>query len=212
MVKNARYLGERIKKEFAERHGANTIGVVPRILYAYKYLEAECKNAAFQKSLRNLDFCREIPIPGYYKEPEKKYGIRKATTYKGKPHSSHVRIDKRKYLQKSKHCKCYLCGEEGHYARDCTKEKKNVKRVALFENLGIPDDYDVMSVQPGDDDSDAIYSVSEGFDDTEHIGGGLMETIYMFREDDKQYWLGKAGGYKAQIKVAPEIYHCQHEW
>ncbi|CAL5337204.1 unnamed protein product [Camellia sinensis] len=205
-------LGERIKKGFAERHGANTIGVVPRILYANKYLEAECKNAAFQKSLRNLDFCREIPIPGYYKEPEKKYGIRKATTYKGKPHSSHVRIDKRKYLQKSKHCKCYLCGEEGHYARDCTKKKKNVKRVAMFENLGIPEDYDVMSVQPGDDDSDAIYSVSEGFDDTEQIGGGLVESIYMLREADQYYWLGKEGGYRAQVKVSPEIYHCNHEW
>ncbi|CAL5408816.1 unnamed protein product [Camellia sinensis] len=205
-------LGERIKKGFAERHGANTIGVVPRILYAYKYLEAECKNAAFQKSLRNLDFCREIPIPGYYKEPEKKYGVRKATTYKGKPHNSHVRIDKRKYLQKSKHCKCYLCGEEGHYARDCTKEKKNVKRVAVFENLSIPEDYDVMSVEPGDEDSDAIYSVSEGIDDTEQIGGGLTETIYMLREADNVYWLGKEGGYRAQVKVSPEIYHCQHEW
>ncbi|CAL5431783.1 unnamed protein product [Camellia sinensis] len=205
-------LGERIRKGFAERHGANTIGVVPRILYAYKYLEAECKNAAFQKSLRNLDFCREIPIPGYYKEPEKKYGVRKATTYKGKPHNSHVRIDKRKYLQKSKHCKCYLCGEEGHYARDCTKEKKNVKRVAVFENLSIPEDYDVMSVEPGDEDSDAIYSVSEGIDDTEQIGGGLTETIYMLREADNVYWLGKEGGYRAQIKVSPEIYHCQHEW
>ncbi|CAL5429333.1 unnamed protein product [Camellia sinensis] len=154
----------------------------------------------------------EIPIPGYYKEPEKKYGIRKATTYKGKPHSSHVRIDKRKYLQKSKHCKCYLCGEEGHYARDCTKEKKNVKRVAMFENLGIPEDYDVMSVQPGDDDSDAIYSVSEGFDDTEQIGGGLVESIYMLREADQYYWLGKEGGYRAQVKVSPKIYHCNHEW
>ncbi|CAL5337269.1 unnamed protein product [Camellia sinensis] len=88
----------------------------------------------------------------------------------------------------------------------------NVKRVAVFENLSIPDDYDVMSVEPGDDDSDAIYSVSEGIDDTEQIGGGLTETIYMLREADKSYWLGKEGGYRAQIKVSPEIYHCQHEW
>ncbi|CAL5379010.1 unnamed protein product [Camellia sinensis] len=205
-------LGERIKKAYHERHTGNSIGVAPRILFAYKYLETECKNAAFQKSLRNLEFCKEIPIPGYYKEPERKYGIRKATTYKGKPHSSHVRIDKRKYLQKSKHCKCYLCGEEGHYARDCTKDKKNVKRVAVFENLGIPDDYDVISVQPGDEDSDAIYSVSEGIDDTEQIGGGLIETIYMFRESDQKYWLGQEGSYRAQVKVTPEIYHCQHDW
>ncbi|GMP72108.1 hypothetical protein CsSME_00030254 [Camellia sinensis var. sinensis] len=92
-------LGERIKKAFSERYPGNIIGVGPRILFSYKYLEAECKNAAFQKSLRNLDFCKEIPIPGYYKETEKKkYGLRKATTYKGKPHPSHVRIDKRKYL------------------------------------------------------------------------------------------------------------------
>ncbi|CAL5352136.1 unnamed protein product [Camellia sinensis] len=34
----------------------------------------------------------------------------------------------------------------------------------------------------------------------------------MFRESDNSYWLGKEGGYRAQVKVAPEIYHCQHEW
>ncbi|KAI7988562.1 hypothetical protein LOK49_LG13G00722 [Camellia lanceoleosa] len=42
--------------------------------------------------------------------------------------------------------------------------------------LYIPDDYDVISVQPGDDDSDAIYSISEG-EDEQMIGGG-PETIY----------------------------------
>ncbi|CAL5349307.1 unnamed protein product [Camellia sinensis] len=205
-------LGERIKKAFNERYPGNIIGVGPRILFSYKYLEAECKNAAFQKSLRSLDFCKEIPIPGYYKETEKKYGLRKATTYKGKPHPSHVRIDKRKYLQKTKHCKCYLCGEGRHFARDCTKDKKNVKRVALFENIEIPDDYDVISVHPEDDDSDAIYSVSEGVDDIEQIGGGIVETIYMLQENSNKYLLGEAGGFRAQKPVSPEVYHCSHTW
>ncbi|GMP74633.1 hypothetical protein CsSME_00032001 [Camellia sinensis var. sinensis] len=34
----------------------------------------------------------------------------------------------------------------------------------------------------------------------------------MLREADNVYWLGKEGGYRAQVKVSPEIYHCQHEW
>ncbi|GKD99807.1 hypothetical protein Tco_1387791, partial [Tanacetum coccineum] len=50
-----------------------------------------CKDAALAKELRDLSLCSAIPIPGYYKNNRKKYGLRKSRTYKGKPHNSHVK-------------------------------------------------------------------------------------------------------------------------
>lgn len=57
---------------------------MPRILFAYRYLENEYKDVAFRRALKDLSFYSKIPIPRYYQN-SKKYGARRATSYKGKP-------------------------------------------------------------------------------------------------------------------------------
>ncbi|KAF3772221.1 Polyprotein P3 [Nymphaea thermarum] len=71
------FLGAKIKKEFDARHPNVKVGLLARVLFAYKYLEEDCKQAAYQKSLRDFSFCSQIPIPGYYKgsSSKKKYGF-----------------------------------------------------------------------------------------------------------------------------------------
>lgn len=59
-------IGKRIKAAFEEKYPGVVIGVMPRVLFAYRYLENECKDATYKRALKDLSFCSNIPIPGYY--------------------------------------------------------------------------------------------------------------------------------------------------
>ncbi|KAJ4804653.1 polyprotein [Rhynchospora pubera] len=201
-------IGGEIEKAFAEKYPGNTVGVIPRIHFTYQYLAEQCKRVALQRSLKDLSFCSRIPVPGYYQR-NKKYGLRKAKTYRGKPHDTHIRVFKRKHADKVRKCKCFICGEEGHFARNCTRQKGNIARAAIVENLDLDDDWDVLSVDQNEPDSDAICSFSEGEGSTsQSLMAGINEVPYetaMMITSEEISW-------RVVTSVPQEIQNCAHQW
>ncbi|GKF16252.1 hypothetical protein Tco_0061170 [Tanacetum coccineum] len=90
-------LSQRVQEAFKRKYPGLIAGVLPAIKFTHTFVSEICKEVALSKELRDLSFCLAVPIPGYYKNNRKRYGIRKARAYKGKPHRSHVKMFKNKY-------------------------------------------------------------------------------------------------------------------
>uniref|UniRef100_A0AAU7GJ24 RNA-directed DNA polymerase n=1 Tax=Nettle badnavirus 1 TaxID=3158948 RepID=A0AAU7GJ24_9VIRU len=223
-------IGPTIQKEYSQAYPGLTTGVMARVQFISEYLQNLCKQAELQRKLKNLNFCRTIPIPGYYEtgSGKKKFGIRKARTYRGKPHDSHVKVFKNKYkgtrMREGSKCKCYLCGVEGHYARECPKKHVKPERAAFLDGLNLDNGWDVISIDPGEPDDDDICSISEG-------EAQSMEDLAAFKtqlpyEVEPQYDNLFAlvvvanpapirqgeGSWRVSLPVPKEMEDCQHEW
>ncbi|GJU12526.1 Orf y [Tanacetum coccineum] len=146
-----------------------------------------CKVAALAKELRDLSLCSAIPIPGYYKNNRKKYGMRKSRTYKGKPHNSHVKPFKRKYKDdrgRVKKCKCFICGKEGHFEKYCRSKQGNIARSGVYQELDIDDNWDIVSA---DFDDNSVYSISEGEGDTHQSISVIVQDASLKKQPSWNY-------------------------
>lgn len=119
MHKLSPIIGPTIEKAFLDKYPGIQVGVMARITFIHDYLVEVCKQAIIQRSMKDLSFCSQVRLPMGIQTPDKKYGIQRVKTYKGKPHTTHVRVFKRKDGHKQKKCSCFICGDENHFARDC---------------------------------------------------------------------------------------------
>lgn len=140
---------------FLEKYPSLDRGIAPRIKYTYEVIQELCRQNEIARQAKDFSFCKEVEVPGVYRTERPKKNLRRSTTYKGKnPHSNNVRKFKTRKPAGVK-CKCFICGEEGHYANNCNSRSVNKERLAIYTDLALNKETDIVSMDEGEDLDDS---------------------------------------------------------
>ncbi|GJS16869.1 Orf y [Tanacetum coccineum] len=213
-------LSKKIEESFKAKHPGLSAGVLPAIKFTHTFVSEMCKDTALAKELRDLSLCSAIPIPGYYKNNRKKNRIRKSRTYKGNPHNSHVKPFKRKYKDdrgRVKKCKCFICGKERHFAKDCIYfDDSNVYNISegegdVHQNISImvqdtPFEEAAFMEIKGINESDDEKSIKEDY---------YSHHAFMFHPGPPikiADMVQSAGSWKPDKELPTQRKSCEHDW
>jgi len=126
-------------------------------------------------------------------------------------------------------CKCYICGDPSHFAKECPRRKGDLNMVNFVDNLQLPDEWDVVSVEQDELDSDHICCMSEheagpGEEPTaltaaalpydENLDKALVNwafpVIRLPRAPDPKH--PRVPEWMATHPLSPEQEACDHQW
>ncbi|AXS67831.1 ORF3 [Dioscorea nummularia-associated virus] len=201
----------RIQEMWTEKFPNWLVGVAPRIDFTYKILQDLCRNNELHRQAKDFSFCRSIAVPGQYsRTTQPRKTLRRSTRYKGHNVKSNqvrkFRTDKA--TGKPSKCRCFICGEIGHFANQCQNRNVNRQRLAIYEELDLEPQWDIVSLNDGEDPNDSdICSFSDNELDQQERLEFPTEKFLMITLDSIDWNLQRANK-----KLTTDQQKCMHNW
>ena len=95
-----------------------------------------------------------------------------------------------------------------HFAKECKENRGNITRAAVLENLDIPDEWYVVSVDQDEPDSDVICVMSE---EEARLSSLKAQTIIESYPYEEAFML-TVSSWRPQVELTDAQKNCHHLW